>query len=110
MPRRTKPDALALKIGRRIRALRQEAGITQEQLAYTSNVRSKGHLSSIEQGLVMVTVATLQTIADRLGVLVADLVNDPAQGDRAKLLELSRTASPGVVRRIARDLAAARKS
>lgn len=110
MPRRTKPDALALKIGRRIRELREEAGLTQEKLAYTSELGSKGHLSSLEKGLVMPTIATLETIADGLGVLVADLVNDPAKGDRAKLIELSRTASPGGVRRLVRELASARKT
>lgn len=106
MPRRTKPDALALKIGRRIRELREEAGLTMEQLAYTSELGSKGHLSNLEKGLVMPTVATLETIAEGLGVLVADLVNDPANGDRAKLIELSRTARPALVRRLVRELGA----
>lgn len=108
MPRRKKPDAFALAIGRRIRALREAVGLTQEQLAYTSELRSKGHLSSLEKGLVMPTVATLKTIADRLDVLVADLVNDPADGDRAKLLELTRSLPVGVVRKLVRDVAAAK--
>ena len=110
MPRRTKPDPLALAIGRRIRALREEEGINQEQLAFTSELRSKGHLSSLEKGLVMPTVATLKAIADRLEVLVADLVNDPADGDRAKLLELTRGLPAGALRKLVRELAAAKKS
>ena len=109
MPRRAHPDALALAIGRRIRALREEEGITQEQLAFTSEMRSKGHLSSLEKGLVMPTVATLKAIADRLDVLVADVVNDPEAGDRAKLIELTRSLPPGVVRRLVRELSAAKK-
>ncbi len=108
MPRRTKPDALALAVGRRIRALREEAGITQEQLAFTSEMHSKGHLSSLEAGLVMPTVATLKAIADRLEVLVADLVNDPRDGDRAKLLELTRGLPSGVLRRLVKELSVAK--
>jgi len=107
MPRRTKPDPLALRIGRRVRALRDEADLTQEQLAYTSEFGSKGHLSNLEKGLVMPTVATLLPLADRLDVLVADLVTDPTDGDRAKLLELTRRAPPAVVKRLVRELEAA---
>jgi transcriptional regulator with XRE-family HTH domain len=114
MPRREKPDALALAVGRRIRALRDEAGITLEQLAFTSESRkkrdlSKGHLSSLERGLVMPTVATLKAIADRLGVSVVDLVNDPSEDDRARLIELTRRLTPGVVRRLLRELGTGRK-
>jgi transcriptional regulator with XRE-family HTH domain len=107
MPRRTKPDALALRVGRRIRALREEQGLTQEQLAFTSELGSKGHLSSLEAGLVMPTVATLKAVADRLEVLVADLVTDPREGDRAKVIELTRGLSPGVLRKLVRELSAA---
>jgi len=110
MPRRTKPDALALAIGRRIRALRQEQGLTMEKLAFEMEVGSKGHLSSLEAGLVMPTVATLRAVADRLEVLVADLVNDPRAGDRSKLLELTRELPPGVLRRLVKELSAAKKS
>ncbi len=110
MPRRTKPDALALAVGQRIRTLREEAGITQEQLAFTSEMHSKGHLSSLEAGLVMPTVATLKAVADRLEVLVADLVNDPQDGDRAKLLELTRGLPSGVLRKLVKELSAAKKS
>lgn len=109
MPRRSKPDALALAVGRRIRALREELGMTQEQLAYTSALGSKGHLSSLEKGLVMPTVATLRALADGLGVHVMDLVNDPRDGDRAKILELTRGLPPGVLRKLVKDLSPPKK-
>ncbi len=110
MPRRTTPDALALAIGRRIRALREETGLTQEKLAFESELRSKGHLSSLEAGLVMPTIATLKVLADRLGVLVADLVTDPREGDRAKLIELTRHLPSGVLRKLAKELSASKKA
>lgn len=108
MPRRRSPDPDAEAIGRRIRKLRQEAGLTLEKLAFESDAPrgrefSKGHLSSLERGLVMPTVATLKVLAARLGVLVADLVNDPDENDRAKLLELTRSLSSGSLRRLVRD-------
>jgi transcriptional regulator with XRE-family HTH domain len=109
MPRRTKPNALALAIGRRIQALRAEAGLTLEQVAYTSELGSKGHLSNLEKGLVMPTVATLKVIADRLDVLVADLVTDPRDGDRAKLIELTRGLPRGVLHKLVKELTAAKK-
>ncbi len=109
MPRRAKPDPLALAVGKRIRALREEAELTQEQLAYTSELGSKGHLSNLEKGLVMPTVATLKAIADRLDMLVADLVTDPREGDRAKLLELTRGLPAGSLRKLVKELSAAKK-
>ena len=108
MPRRKHPDALALEVGQRIRALREEAGITQEQLAFTSELGSKGHLSSLEKGLVMPTVATLKALADRLGVLVADLVNDPGEATGPSSSNSPGRCPPGVVRKLVRELTAAK--
>jgi DNA-binding XRE family transcriptional regulator len=65
VPRRTHPDPHALAIGQRIKHLREEAGLTMEKLAYEADF-SKGHLSNLERGYVMPTVATLQLLADRL--------------------------------------------
>ena len=53
MPRRSTPDPLALAIGQRIRQLREEAGLTQEKLAYEIGM-SKGFLSDIEKGLARI--------------------------------------------------------
>jgi transcriptional regulator with XRE-family HTH domain len=107
MPRRKQPDALALQIGRRIKALREEVGLTQEKLAFEIEGGSKGHMSSLEAGLVMPTVATLKAIADRLAVLAADIVNDPRESDRAKLIELTRSLPAGTIRRLVRELSGA---
>ena len=98
MPRRAKPDALSLAVGARIRQLREELGITMERLAYESEVGSKGHLSNIERGLVRPTAHTLKALADRLGVQLADLVSFPGDGDRARLLDLTRRMTAPRVR------------
>ena len=109
MPRRLLPDPLALAVGRRIRQLREAAGLTLEKLAYESELGSKGHLSNIEKGLVRPTINTLKVLADGLGVLLADLVTFPADGDRERLIDASRASSPRVLRRLLRELGEHRK-
>jgi transcriptional regulator with XRE-family HTH domain len=69
----------------------------------------KAHLSNLEKGLGMPTVATLKVIADRLGVLMADLVTDPREGNRAKLIELTRGLPRGALRKLVKELTAAKK-
>jgi transcriptional regulator with XRE-family HTH domain len=103
VPRRSESDPRALAIGQRIKLLREEAGLTLEKLAYEADV-SKGHLSSLERGLVNPTVATLQAIADRLGVLLADLVSDPSGSDRERIIELTRQLPAGTLKKLVRDL------
>lgn len=102
MPRRTVPDALALAIGNRIKQLRVEAGLTMEKLAYESEVGSKGHLSSIEKGLVRPTAHTLAALAERLGVRLADLVSFPEDSDREQIFELTRQMPQNRIRRLLR--------
>jgi transcriptional regulator with XRE-family HTH domain len=93
MPRREKPHPFAIRVGRRIRSLRREAGLTIEKLAYESDLGSKGHLSSLERGLVLPTVETIRVIAERLGVLPLDLVTFPEDSAREKLIDRTRKAS-----------------
>ena len=74
-----------------------------EKLAYESEVGSKGHLSSLEKGLVMPTVETLDKLAARLDVLVVDLVINPEKSERERLIDVSRRLSALDVRRLLRD-------
>jgi len=103
VPRRAKPDALSSAVGARIRELREEQGITMERLAYESDVGSKGHLSNIERGLVRPTAHTLNALAERLGVSLGDLVTFPADGDRARLYDLTRQLSAARLRLLLRE-------
>jgi transcriptional regulator with XRE-family HTH domain len=103
MPRREKRDPLAEKIGRRIRDLRQAINITQEKLAYEAGLRSKGHLSGVENGLVLPTLPTLVLLANRLGVDLLDLLTFPEDSERQRLVDLTRSMKQGSVRRLIRD-------
>ena len=104
MPRRNSPDADAKAIGRRICALRREAGLTQEKLAYESDLGSKGYLSDIEHGLALPTVKTLRVLAERLDVLPLDLLTSPAAGLRQNLIDRTRGLTAGALRKLLRQL------
>ena len=62
-------------LGRRIRAVRQERGLSQEALALESGV-SRNMLIQVEWGKRGILVERLGDIAEVLGVSVADLLND----------------------------------
>jgi transcriptional regulator with XRE-family HTH domain len=100
MPRREKADPLSLRVGARIKHLREEQGLTQEALAWESAIQSKGHLSNIEAGLVRPTLHTIKHLADRLGVLPLDLICFPEDDPRQELIDRTRDAAPGMVRKL----------
>ena len=70
----TKPnghDELAQVIGRRVRARRLAAGLTQAQLG---EPLTKGFVSAVETGRTLPSLRALLLFADRLGVGLDDLV------------------------------------
>lgn len=105
MPRRTQPDPFALAVGLRIQALRKEGGLTMEQLAEASALGSKGHLSSIEKGLVRPTVQTLKVLSEKLGVLPLDLLTFPLDDPRQALIDATRGLSASELNEVLAQLA-----
>jgi len=103
MPRRTTADPLAAQIGQRIRSLREDQGLTQEKLSYEAGLKSKGHLSGIENGLIRPMIPTLVILAKRLEVDLLDLLTFPEDSPRQRLVDLTRKMKPGTVRRLIRD-------
>lgn len=97
MPRMKAPTVLTSTIANRIRKLREEFGITQEQLAFASNI-SKGHLSNIERGLVNLTCATMERIADGFEIEIFDLFTWPERNGRHKMTDLGRRLPRGTIR------------
>ncbi|WP_349269277.1 helix-turn-helix domain-containing protein [Mycolicibacterium parafortuitum] len=63
-------------VGMRIRELRVEQGLTQEQLAHNSGV-DRSVLSGVESGLRGLLYERLFDIADALGVPAGELMVDP---------------------------------
>jgi len=60
-------------VGRNVRRIRQEKGLTQEQLAELSGF-SKQYLSGLEQGRRNPTIVSLYELATALGVSHMELV------------------------------------
>jgi len=79
-------DDLARLVGERLRAARQERGLSLGALAEAARV-GKGSLSEIENGVRNPTLGTLYALAGALGVPLAALIADRPGG---------RGASPGV--------------
>ncbi|WP_298767343.1 helix-turn-helix transcriptional regulator [uncultured Polaribacter sp.] len=70
----TDKKQLQLAIGRRIKKLREQRDIPQQDLAAKCNLE-KSNLSRLEAGGTNPTIYTLQRIADNLGVSLTEIVN-----------------------------------
>ncbi len=68
------PPTLELRLGKRISALREARGLTQEQIAASSGL-SKGYFSKIENSKSIPPVGTLLKIANVLGIDMVELFN-----------------------------------
>jgi len=62
-------------VGRKIKAVRRQKGITQDQLAELAGL-NRVHLYRIETGQQSVTLRTLKMIADALNVKLRDLIGN----------------------------------
>lgn len=67
-----------------VRALRQQSGLSQEALAAASGV-SRRMIINIESGDANVSLATLDRLAEALGVRFSDLVRAPDRADRGRI-------------------------
>jgi len=62
-------------VSRRIRGFREQAGLTQEELAQKAGLR-QSHISRLEQGHHSPSALTLEKIAGALGIAISEL--DPS--------------------------------
>ncbi len=63
-----------IKLGHKIRILRDECGFSQEKLAVLADT-DRGHISNIETGKANTKILYLKNIAKSLGVEVTELFN-----------------------------------
>lgn len=103
MPRRAAAGSVARKLGRRIRALREEKGLTQEGLAWDSDL-AKAHLSLIESGQRLPSIAVICVLAKQLDVHPADILAYDAKDRRLSLLDAARRRDREAVEVVLRDL------
>jgi transcriptional regulator with XRE-family HTH domain len=93
--------------GQRSRAIYPPPAAPSDAEPYEGDLGSKGHLSDIEKGLVIPTVKTLRVLAERLDVLVLDLVIDPEADPRQKLIDRTRGLTRGTLRKLLGQIPAA---
>ena len=75
-----------------------------EKLSWEIENGSKGHISSLERGLVNPTAQLLKGIADALGVLPLDLLTFPDQDERQALVDSTRNLPPRELAQISRTI------
>lgn len=78
-------------IGRKVRQLRQERGLTLQQLAHAADV-STASVHKVERGDMVPTITTMLKIAGALEVPVGHFVEDPDTGPSAVLRRWAATA------------------
>ena len=63
-----------IKIGRRIRQLRENAEMSQKDLAYTADL-DRSYIASVENGQRNISIVNIEKIATALGVTVKEFFN-----------------------------------
>jgi transcriptional regulator with XRE-family HTH domain len=66
------PD-VQVRFGKRLREVREGAGVSQEKLAERAGLH-RTYVSSVERGLKNVSLVNIERLAQALGVEMADLV------------------------------------
>ena len=71
MPRKASPEHAAL--GRAVRILRQERGLSQEELGHASGLH-RNYIGGIERGALNPSFASILKLASGVGVRASELV------------------------------------
>jgi transcriptional regulator with XRE-family HTH domain len=89
-------------VGERIRQLRKERGLSQEELGYKADLHYT-HIGAIERGEKNCSLDTLVKVAEGLNVKIIELFNFPAKPADLKTLKKSfieeiNTCSPEMIK------------
>ena len=66
---------MAVRFGRRLREVRQGRGISQEKLAELAGLH-RTYVSSVERGQQNISLLNIESLAQALGVKMAELMPD----------------------------------
>ncbi len=75
-----------MKIGKKLKRLRLENGLTQEELADRCEV-TKGYISQLERDLTSPAISTLQDLLSCLGSSLQEFFNEEKAGDQVVFTE-----------------------
>ena len=64
---------VAVRFGQKLRAIRQQKGISQEQLAAESGLH-RTYVSSVERGERNISIVNIEKLAAALGIRMSDLM------------------------------------
>lgn len=81
-----------MEIGERIRQIRKEKNITQEELASKLNVK-RSVVSKYENGIIGMRLETIKKIAEALGVHEAEILYSPEENPLAALTDILKEAN-----------------
>jgi XRE family aerobic/anaerobic benzoate catabolism transcriptional regulator len=97
-------NPLLVALGERVRALREERGLTRKAVCLAARV-SERHLANLEYGTGNPSILVLSQIAAALACSIADLVGDVRAGrSRIALIGLRGAGKSTLGRRLAEDL------
>lgn len=68
-------EKILIKFGERVRALRKEQGLSQQQLAFNAELH-RTYIGMIERAEKNVTLINIEKIANALGVNIKELFDD----------------------------------
>ncbi len=103
MPRRTQPHPTAARVGARIRQLRLERNMSLADLANASGV-SKGNISSLENGLLAITIETLDRLAKGLALPLFAAFPLQENDERDQIADLVRRLPPAHLEKLRREV------
>lgn len=83
-------DPFLVEIGRRVKQMRTNAGITQRDLGEAAGGLSASYIYTVERGRQNMTLTVFRRIAEALGVPIEDLLSDGDQDGRLTDRSLTR--------------------
>jgi transcriptional regulator with XRE-family HTH domain len=66
-------SSIAIRLGKRIRQLRQKRGLSQVEMAHRFGI-DRGHISDLERGKKSVCLPMLEVLSKGFGVSVSELM------------------------------------
>ena len=72
-------DPMLLQLGRYLRKVREKKGWSQEDLAFECGLH-RTYIGAVERGEYNVTLLTLRTITDTLGITLTEAVGSTSKG------------------------------